>query len=397
MGQRERQPAGPRLVAPGAPRRARRCPRAGRPRGPARVLGRLRPGRQARRGRHAAAAAAPRPPAAARCASRHPGRCPRCPRCGPRTGPPRGRHRSISSSRSRGDDDDPHAARRQRPDPLADHAMVRTSRPWVGLLNTTTRGSNASSRASSAFWMLPPTSLPMACRRDGVRMSNSRDELARGGVDGGPVDGAPAPVGRLADALEHEVDAHRVATDDALVEAVVRDVAEAQAAGAADTAGPVIGRARETDLAGARLALAGDDLRERALAVAVDAGDAQDLAPVDRRATTSRDAVLAARAGRRDAGQLQHRIGGRHGRAARLRDGSSSRAARRCRRRGCGLAEHDGHDALLEVLRAIRRAGRRGPAGPPRGPCLRTRDPVADGDRLVELVGDEDDGQARWP
>ena len=51
--------------------------------------------------------------------------------------------------------------------------MVRTSRPCVGLLNTTTRGSNDSSRASSAFWMLPPLSLPMFVSGDGVRMSNS--------------------------------------------------------------------------------------------------------------------------------------------------------------------------------------------------------------------------------
>ena len=152
-----------------------------------------------------------------------------------------------------------------------------------------------------------------------------------------------------------------------------------------------IGAPQVADLAVGQPALAADRLGERALTVAVDAGDAEHLAEVQRQ----RD-VLDARLGALAAGvrmlaaRARPRRRRRVPRAApldadaaaprllrageRRRRTSAARSRSRVRRRAAGLD-----------LLAVDRAGQ---------PALaQHRDAVAERDRLVQLVGDEDDRQ----
>src|SRR3990170_712194 len=104
----------------------------------------------------------------------------------------------------------------------------------------------------------------------------ARDEVLRGRVDGPLLDDAAPPEGRLADALQDDVERDREAPDRALAQTVVRHVAEAEPLAPGDAEGgdrP----APEADLAGGERPLAGDRLGQLPLAVAVDARDAQDL------------------------------------------------------------------------------------------------------------------------
>ena len=136
--------------------------------------------------------------------------------------------------------------------------------------------------------------------------------------------------GALADALEHEVEADAERADDALAEAVVRDVAQPELLPRAHVELPDR-RAEEPDVAGRRAPLSGDDLGELALAVAVHAGDAQDLALVQ----DERDALDAGRdpvAAGRDARELEQDLAGDARRLLALRRGRP-RARRRERRR----------------------------------------------------------------
>ena len=136
--------------------------------------------------------------------------------------------------------------------------------------------------------MLPPESVPI--RRPGRWRPDVEllDELAaRSSVDGRAVDGAAPPVGLLADALEHQVELDRPATDDPLAQAVVRDVAEPESLARRDAWCRVMDLPASSMRPGIDAPLTCDRLGERALAVAVDARDAQDLAGADTSSETS--------------------------------------------------------------------------------------------------------------
>ncbi len=106
---------------------------------------------------------------------------------------------------------------------------------------------------------------------------------------------------------------------------------------------------------------------------------------------TSLDAVLPVGTVGRHADQLQQRLGG-HGRPGMLRDGRLAQLGDVGVGR-VGLPEHHGDDPFLELVRAGRRQVL-GSQPADHATQLEHRDPVADLDGLVQLVGDEDDGQA---
>ena len=129
--------------------------------------------------------------------------------------------------------------------------------------------------------MLPPDSVPVRAWMLGRADVEALDERARVAVDRVAADAPAAPVGRLADALEHEVQRDREPGDDPLAEAVVGDVAQAELLALGD-AHRADRRAEVADLPAGQAALPADHLGERALPVAVDAGDAQHLAEAQR-------------------------------------------------------------------------------------------------------------------
>ena len=70
-------------------------------------------------------------------------------------------------------DHDDGAAARPELEQLALHELLgRDVQPRVGCAATSTRGSNASSRASSAFCRLPPESVPVRLQVQGARIPN---------------------------------------------------------------------------------------------------------------------------------------------------------------------------------------------------------------------------------
>ena len=71
------------------------------------------------------------------------------------------------------DDQDAAAPRAQRQELLVDEPVAPMSRPRVGCAAISTFGSNASSRASSAFCRLPPDSVPARAFGPGQRMSKA--------------------------------------------------------------------------------------------------------------------------------------------------------------------------------------------------------------------------------
>ena len=132
-------------------------------------------------------------------------------------------------------------------------------------------------------------------------------ELARALVHDAALDPSVLPERALADPLQEQVQPDRQRADDPLAEPVVRDVAEPELLAGRD------GKARhraavEQDLAVRRAALARDHLGQRALAVAVDARHAEDLAllQLERDAL---DAELGSLAGRAHVPKLEHGLG----------------------------------------------------------------------------------------
>ena len=243
--------------------------------------------------------------------------------------------------------------------------------------------------------MLPPLSVPIGVSGDGVRMSNSAMSSPRGGVDGGAVDGAPAPERRLADALEHQVEAHRLAGDDALAEPVVGDIAEAQALACGDRRWPVMAVRRRARMLAARRRAVDRRSTSASARWPLPSMPAMPRTSPRRRSASVRDAVLAVRS-RRPTRRSAPAAARRTVRAALLRATAGSPQLRDV----CDLGDRASpnmmrHDPLLELLRAATPRSSSGSSWPDHATRLEHGDPVADRDRLVELVGDEDDGEAR--
>ncbi len=234
--------------------------------------------------------------------------------------------------------------------------------------------------------MLPPESVPARAWTPGVRMSKrSTSASASRSITSAPDLAAP-PVGRLSDPLEHEVDRDRQPGDDPLAEAVVGDVAQPELL--------ALGDAQRADrgteiakLAVGQPALAADRLGQRALAVAVDAGDAEHLAEVQRQ----RDVVdpglgALAPSGRVD--ELERDLGGlcrgapvTLGLEMELGQLRSGRPPRRTS--ACTISVSSSSGELERTLLAVDRAGH--------AALAKDRDAVAERDGLVQLVGDEYD------
>ena len=265
---------------------------------------------------------------------------------------------------------------------------MRTSSPWVGLLKTLTRASPASSRASSSFCTLPPESVAILVRTSGVRMLNSSTSRSAKRSISSRRSVPARQNGRRPIRLSTAFIAHVEVGDDALAEPVVGDVAQPAALALADPEpGHVL--AEEQHRPRARAALAGDQLRELALSVAVDARDAEDLPgpqlePDIAQADGLVVAVEGEPAGReRNLAELARRQLAAHRHRLDLDRGGEL---------GGLVAEHHLDDPRRQLL-----------LGPPaqvvgreradHAPGAQHRHPVAELDRLVQLVGDEDDRQ----
>ena len=199
--------------------------------------------------------------------------------------------------------------------------------------------------------------------------------------------GAGAPEGLAADPLQDRVHRHVEVGHGALADPVVGHVAQPAPLALADPEpGHVL--AEQRHLAGARAALAGDQLGQLALAVAVDARDPDDLArPHLEPDVAQRDRVVVAverqPADReRDLAELTLRpLAPRRRRLDLDRVGELGRL----------LAEHHLDDPAESSCsaRPLSSCGARAPTTRP----ARSTDPVAELDRLVQLVGDQDHRQ----
>ena len=189
------------------------------------------------------------------------------------------------------------------------NSIAPTSRPRVGCAAIVTFGSSASSRAITHFCWLPPESEEASVCGSPPRTSYcSSSGLARLLH---PPRGEHPPA-RLALVLaQGEVLGEREVEDEAAPVAVLGDVADAGAQRALDAAARDLGPV-DRDRAALGLAQAGDRLDQLGLAVAVDAGHADDLAG----AHLQREAV--------DGGQAR----GRRARAGRRSSSSGAPALR---------------------------------------------------------------------
>ena len=247
------------------------------------------------------------------------------------------------------------------------YSIAPTSRPRVGCAAIRTFGSRAISRATTTFCWLPPESPPAARERPAAADVELADEPA-GALDE-PRGKEPAPlrVRRLRVVVQRDVLGDRELEHEPAPLAVLRDVPDARvehlarARVAQLTAGDLIAPALGLHQAGDRV----DQLR---LAVAVDAGDADDLAGSDleRDAAHLLDAALVADVEILDGEQHVSRL------RRRLLDAQEHLAADHRageRRLGRALAGH-----RLDLLAAAQHG-----------------DPVGDLEHLVQLVADEDD------
>ena len=160
------------------------------------------------------------------------------------------------------------------------YSIEPTSRPRVGCAASTSFTGTENSRATTTFCWLPPDSEPASVSIDGVRMSNSLTPFAGLLVDRLAVED-PAPAVRLAVVGVEDVvlgDGHR--GDQPVATAVLGDVRDAQVRDLARRRllDVVAGDRR---LAGVERAQPGDRLDQLGLAVALDAGDHDDLAGPD--------------------------------------------------------------------------------------------------------------------
>ncbi len=231
-----------------------------------------------------------------------------------------------------------------------------------------------------------------ACRHEGRSHVELADELGRVPFDNRALDPAVPPVRVLTDTLQEQVQSYRKRADDAFAQAVVGHVSEAEFLAAGDLH-PRDRAAVEHDVARTRGTLARDHLRERALAVAVDTRDAEDLAlpEVERHAL---DPELRAVARRAHALELEDDLGVRRNHPGHPLDvvelllqlgevGDGTRL----------VAEHDPHDLGPQRLLALR-AESRVVDRADKPSLAEDRDLVAERERLVQLVGDEDHGLA---
>ena len=172
---------------------------------------------------------------------------------------------------------------------------------------------------------------------------------------------------RLVEALEDEVAGHRVGADEAVLLAVLGDVGDAETV---DRARVVVGDVAtvQRDRPALGRAHPAERLDELALAVALDAGDADDLTGAHLQVEAGDGPVLAVVVDL-EAGDVEHDVA------------------------GVGLAlvdlQHDAapdHQVGQPGAVGLRRRG-----GADELAAAQHGDGVADGDRLAQLVGDEDD------
>ena len=185
--------------------------------------------------------------------------------------------------------------------------------------------------------------------------------------------GEPAGVVVAAVEVEDEVLPHPERADVAVVGAVLGDVADAVVEALARTVLADVA-ALEEDLAGVGLDQSQQRLDQLGLAVALDAGDPEDLAGAGLEGDVLDDLVAA----RVDDGDV-----------ADVEDGVADLAARACRRPASPRGRPSSRPARPRTRWAAARADDLAAAD--------DRDPVADGDDLAELVGDEDDRGALRP
>ena len=164
------------------------------------------------------------------------------------------------------------------------------STPRVGSSARSTRGAPSSARAKRTFCWLPPDSAATLVSGDGVltpiRSICALDERALAGA------AHEAALGDLAERQQRHVLAHREREHHALAMAVAGKVDDARAAHPARAAGAQ--RAAQQRQLPARRDHPGERAQERALPVALDAGEPHDLARLD----VERDVVEAAAAER---------------------------------------------------------------------------------------------------
>ena len=159
------------------------------------------------------------------------------------------------------------------------NSIAPTSRPRVGCAAISTLGSRSISRATTTFCWLPPESAPAVRLRAAAADVELLDQPPR------PLDQPlreeppEARVGRLAVVVERDVLGDREVEHEAAPLAVLRDVAEAGVEVLARARRCVTSSPAERRRArSSALPQAGDRVDELGLAVAVDAGDPDDLA-----------------------------------------------------------------------------------------------------------------------
>ena len=178
--------------------------------------------------------------------------------------------------------------------------------------------------------------------------------------------------------------------DRALVQAVVGDVADAEPGRGRD---PAVGDvdAVEQHLAGGDRPLPGDDLAQLLLAVAVDPGDAEDLAAVqlEREIMQRGSAAVVPSVEMRRAAQSDER---------RISPRTSTRLLPASLTAGASPRGWEPPNICSTMRwRTLSRFApdmTSGPSSPALRPCAQDRDAVADRQRLAELVGDEHHGDA---
>ena len=123
---------------------------------------------------------------------------------------------------------------------------------------------------------VPPGQCPRARLDGGAAYVEAPYQLLGALADRSLADPPVAPERRLADPLQEDVQRHAQFRDDAFAQPVVGEVAQSELF-TLDHVQVPNRRTKEADLAAIELSLSADGLRERALAVAVDARDAHDL------------------------------------------------------------------------------------------------------------------------
>ena len=160
------------------------------------------------------------------------------------------------------------------------YSIAPTSRPRVGCAAIRTFGSREISRATTTFCWLPPESPPAACERPAAADVELADQA--GGAREEPLGEEPAPLRRrrLRVVVQRDVLGDRELEHEAAPLTVLRDVPDARIEHLARTRVAQLAP-RDLDRAALGPHQAGDRVDQLRLAVAVDAGEPDDLARPD--------------------------------------------------------------------------------------------------------------------